>query len=615
MFSFYGSKSNVCLASTFITSWVNVAPLAPHSPSAASSPTQEPPQAAAEDDQSAPCGTASQYHKTHELAKLLKGIFFSPVVVCVAFVTLVIMATLGFRAFIECRRQISEREQRQVMTNSDLTKLLTECNEEKSDIKQQLQNATFNLIAAINELKDVRKIVEQYGKITGHLKEKLGLIQHLHVTTRNSTSLLGKAVQNLKEAYDSMETEINQLNIENLRLREVVDNCTNWLNDGKQLKEENLKLQTINNSYVTLLIEENQLRTNLQNQQFYGISQTALETEMENMRVGNLELREVVDNCTNQLNDTIESLREEKIKLQTINNSYAPLLIEVDQLRINNQNLQVYAENYATLKTEMETLRKLADNCTTQLNETTKDLREETLKTQTINSSYTTLLSEANQLRTDIQDMQEFNQLSIEIQELKKVADNCTKVVTELSICTKTCHDLQAIVFNPKFSSIWDYCDNQTFKCAQCMPDWVEHSSRCFFLSTDQKEWLAARAECVRLGGDLARAPTLTDQEFLTTLVKNATVGQHGAAWIGASDLVEEDDFIWVDGMDVKKMYWKIERNETDSASRDCVAIVAPAKIGEGTWTHSWDDLICTIEHQYICETTALNDFENAPPP
>lgn len=587
--------------------------MAPHSPSAASSPTQESPQATAEDDQSAPCGTASQYHKCAcEMAKLLNP----AVVVCVAFVTLVIMATLGIRAFIECRKQISELEQRQ-MANSDFTKLLNKCNEEKSDIKQQLKNATFNLIAVINELKDVRKIVEGYRKITGHLEEKIGLMQHLNITTHNCTSLLGKAVQNLKEvynSYDTVETEIKQLNIENLRLKEVADNCTNWLNDHRQLKEENLKLKTINNSYATLLIEENQLRTDIQNQQFYGKNQATLKTEMEKMREGNLELREVVDNCINQLNDTTKPLTEKSLELQTINSSYATLLIEVNQLRIKNQTLQVYAKNYTTLQTEMEKLGEFASNCKNQLNATTNDLREENLKIETINTNYSALLSEADQLRTYIQSMQTINQLSIENQELRKVADNYTTMVREMSICTNISQGLQAIAFNPKFSSIWDYCNNQTFKCAHCMPNWVEHSSHCFFLSTDQKSWLAARAECVRLGGDLAIVSGLTDQEFLTTLIKNATVGEHGAAWIGASDLVEEGSFIWVDGTSVEETYWKNEPDDTDKPSEDCVAIVAPPKIGEGTWTHSWDNLNCTGEQQYICKTTALTDFANEPP-
>lgn len=593
-----------------------------HSPSADSSPSQERPQAIAEADLPVITTREQKLLKWQNFRK----VFSSAVVVCVASVTvtLVIMATLGIHGFIECTKQISELAVCVIMTNSDFTKVLTGCSEERSDLKQQLRNATLNLIAAINEMNDVRKIVEEYGKITVDLKEKLGLIQYLNITTHNYSSVLREAIRDLTEVYNSYstaETEMKRLNIENLRLREVADNCTHQLGDTKQLKEENLKLQNINNSYATLYNEVYQLRIKNQNFQVLVSDYKKLNTEME-------QLREVADNCSSQLNDTTKQLMEENLKLQSINNSYTTLFNEVNQLRTNNHNLQVIANKYTTLKTEIEQLKEVADNCTIKLNDTTKQLKKENLNLQNITNSYATLFNEVNQLRTDHQNLQvnpknyttvktEMEQLSKENQALKKAADNYTNVVSEMGICAKSLQGLRAIVFNQKFSSIWDYCNNQTLKCAHCMPNWTEHSSRCAFFSTEEKPWANARADCVRMGGDLAIVSSEKDQRFLTNLVKNANIVKLRAAWIGLSDLITEDKFVWVNAEDVRDTYWR--ENEPNNhialwdkekkTGQDCVTIEAA-----GEWPNSWDDVICTGERHYICETMALPDFAIIPP-
>lgn len=176
----------------------NVA-LASHSPSAASSP-QEPTQASPEADLP---GITTREQKLLKWQNFHK-VFSSAVQVCVASVavTLVIMAALGIHAFIKCPKQVSQLAQGLIKTNSDFTKVLTGCSEERMDINLQLRNATFSLIIALNEMKDVTKILEDCS-ITGHSNENFGLIQCLMITTHNYTSLLRKAVQDLMEVQNS----------------------------------------------------------------------------------------------------------------------------------------------------------------------------------------------------------------------------------------------------------------------------------------------------------------------------------------------------------------------------------------------------------------------------
>lgn len=424
----------------------------------------------------------------------------SKVLVCVAsaIVTVVTLAALGVYGFIECPTQVSQLAECLITTNTDLTKVLTGCSDERSHLKQQLRNATRNLNAEMDEMTDVRKEVKAYGRMTVDLMEELGLIQYLNVTTQNYTNLLREAIRELTEvysSYNSVETRIKELILESLELKEAVVNCTKDLNNtAEQLRNETVKLQSVNSSYVNLSTEVNQLK---ENHNLIASTDATLESEIKRLSGENQELTEVLDDYNNNLNDT--------------------------------------------------------------LNKT--------------------------------------------------------------NVCINTSKLLKEILDREKFSYIWNYCSKQTLQCARCMQNWVEHSSRCFFLSTDQKNWLDARAKCISLGGDLAVASSEGLQTFLHKLVKTNQPTSDldpWAAWIGLTDLVEEDScFVWVNGEKVGATYWgEGEPNnhvpdwdQNKKRGQDCVTI-------EAKWDAkaSWDDVICTGARHYICETAALPDFAVAPP-
>lgn len=413
-----------------------------------------------------------------------------------AAVTLVTLAALGVYGFIECPTQVSQLAECLITTNSDLTKVLTVCSEERSHLKLQLRNATQNLNIEINNMNDVKKEVRAFGKITVDLMEELGLIQYLNVTTHNYTSLLREAIGELTDvysSYDSVETQIKELNLESLKLKEAVVNCTKELNvTAEQVRNETVRLQSVNSSYVNLITEVNHLK---ENHSLVAYNDTTLKSEIKRLSEENKELTEVLDNYNNNLNNTLKNI----------------------------------------------------------------------------------------------------------------------------NVCVNTSKLLKEILSREKFASIWNYCSKQTLQCAHCMQNWVEHSSRCFFLSTDKRNWRDARAKCIRLGGDLAVVSSEGVQRFLHNLIKiNRRVLDPPAAWIGLTDLIEEGvRFIWVNGEDVGETFWgEGEPNnhipdwdQEKQRGQDCVTI-------EVKWeaTASWDDVICTGARHYICETAALPDFAVAPP-
>lgn len=230
--------------------------------------------------------------------------FSSKVVVCVASaaVTLITLAALGVYSFIKCPTLVSELAEGLFTTSSDLTKVLTRCSEERSNLKQELRNAKRNLIAEINEMDEVRKTVKAYGEIMVYLKEELGLIQYLNVTTNNYTSLLMEAIRELAEVYDNYEsiaTLIKELNLDNVKLEEAADNCTKNLTDiSQKLRNETQKLQNMNDSYVKLIAEVNGLKEN-HSLQVVASNYTTLKSEINRLREDNTELQEVLDIYTN----------------------------------------------------------------------------------------------------------------------------------------------------------------------------------------------------------------------------------------------------------------------------------------------------------------------------
>lgn len=226
-----------------------------------------------------------------------------------AAVTLVTLTALGVYSFIECPTQVSELAECLITTNSYWTKALTGCSDERSHLEQQLRSATWNLNAGINETNDARRVVKVSREITVDLMVKLGVIQNRNITTHNYTRLLREVIQELTEvynSYNSVETLIKELNLDNLKLKETAYNCTKHLNDTTdKLREETVKLQSENISYVELMTEVNQLK---ENHSLVTYNDTTLMSEIKRLSGENHELIKVLDDHINNLNNTLNNI-------------------------------------------------------------------------------------------------------------------------------------------------------------------------------------------------------------------------------------------------------------------------------------------------------------------
>ncbi|AWP18206.1 putative CD209 antigen-like [Scophthalmus maximus] len=218
--------------------------------------------------------------------------------------------------------------------------------------------------------------------------------------------------------------------------------------------------------------------------------------------------------------------------------------------------------------------------------------------------------------------LQENTQLQVWNKELSELQNSTLEnVIIEQQASTqlRAENKLQrSILFSDKLSSLWSLCNKSTMQCSRCRPGWVEHDARCFFLSQEAERWEHARRMCLGMDGDLAVILSTEDQAFLTNLVFRF-VTEHPqenfiAAWIGLKDIMQEGNFVWVDGEGIKSdvTFWRAgEPNnmlaswDKTKAGQDCVGLVPPEQIGED-WLYNWDDILCAGKLPYLCETKAL---------
>ena len=178
----------------------------------------------------------------------------------------------------------------------------------------------------------------------------------------------------------------------------------------------------------------------------------------------------------------------------------------------------------------------------------------------------------------------------------------------------------ESILFSSKLSFLWGFCNRSTLQCSRCLSGWIEHASRCFFLSKEPEDWENARRQCLDMGADMAVVQNAADQAFLTNMTFNFVQQHPGeefhSAWIGLHDMAMEGHFFWVTGQRIHPYvtYWRSGEPDNGLASddkspdgQDCVAIVLPTNSEKQDWFNSWDDMICAGKRHFLCETTPLS--------
>lgn len=112
-------------------------------------------------------------------------------------------------------------------------------------------------------------------------------------------------------------------------------------------------------------------------------------------------------------------------------------------------------------------------------------------------------------------------------------------------------------------------------------------TTRCYLVSDAIAVWQSARDQCIAWQGALARVDTPEEDQFLASLVS-------ASLWLGASDTVFDNIFVWTDGSPVMFGNWGPGQPDRFPGP-DCVE----KREGAGRF---WFDQPCANARAFVCE-------------
>uniref|UniRef100_H3BZF8 C-type lectin domain-containing protein n=1 Tax=Tetraodon nigroviridis TaxID=99883 RepID=H3BZF8_TETNG len=135
--------------------------------------------------------------------------------------------------------------------------------------------------------------------------------------------------------------------------------------------------------------------------------------------------------------------------------------------------------------------------------------------------------------------------------------------------------------------------------CPKCPDGWQEFEGQCYYFSDNKLKWEEARERCQQQGADLVQVSSKEEQQFLTDRVKPMMSDNDDLFWIGLTDSVTEDTWLWVNGssLDERLKFWAIDEPNNYLDGEDCV------RMGNtGGNINSWSDRACGHSEKSICE-------------
>ncbi|XP_015780288.1 PREDICTED: perlucin-like protein [Acropora digitifera] len=124
-----------------------------------------------------------------------------------------------------------------------------------------------------------------------------------------------------------------------------------------------------------------------------------------------------------------------------------------------------------------------------------------------------------------------------------------------------------------------------------CSTGWVQHGKSCYIvIDIPTKEWSAARRNCLKFGGDLAKITSNDENQFVSNLIGNQTYTTGLGVWIGLHRKADTK-FYWTDGT-LLAGYNNWGAGEPNSPSTEkCTHLYGKSSSRRG----KWNDIECTI--------------------
>ncbi|XP_029587398.1 C-type lectin domain family 4 member F isoform X2 [Salmo trutta] len=143
-------------------------------------------------------------------------------------------------------------------------------------------------------------------------------------------------------------------------------------------------------------------------------------------------------------------------------------------------------------------------------------------------------------------------------------------------------------------------------KPRNCAKDWEYYGGKCYYFSPDELTWAQSRDECITRGGHLVIIGSLEEQKFLDQKIgSKITTEPEEKFWIGLTDSIKENEWLWVDGSSLSTSFWFGNQEPDDwkgenPDGEDCARMGEPGGTKDGK---SWLDANCNKTQRRICET------------
>ena len=116
-----------------------------------------------------------------------------------------------------------------------------------------------------------------------------------------------------------------------------------------------------------------------------------------------------------------------------------------------------------------------------------------------------------------------------------------------------------------------------------------------FIYHSDRLTFHQAQAACEANGMILSMPDNQAKQERLTSYLETQTRTSN-QVWIGLTDILEEANFLWLDGREASWSFWGANKpNNGGFFGEHCVTLVSSSSF-------EWNDRPCSDTLSYVCE-------------
>lgn len=112
--------------------------------------------------------------------------------------------------------------------------------------------------------------------------------------------------------------------------------------------------------------------------------------------------------------------------------------------------------------------------------------------------------------------------------------------------------------------------------------------------NTKNVNWFSARESCMSFKMTLLEIYNAAENEDAYNLLAKYHLKN---AWIGGNDLVEQDEYRWMNGTVISEMFWSPAASDLKGQYQDCITITSDSR-----HPTNWIDRECENTYAYICQ-------------